>query len=606
MDRLCLAAALIAALLQPDLLAAQAPVAGPAPEVPRTTPAPRAVSYALIVGANTGGAGQQPLRYAETDAQRVAEVLTTLGGYEAERVTRLLQPSGADLFGTLDALEATFEGHGRAGESVRFFFYYSGHARSDALNVGAERIALTSLRERILELPASLSIVVLDACQSGAFSRSKGVGRAEDFSFNSVGELGTEGIAVMASSTGKELSQESDELQSSHFTHHLLVALRGAGDVNDDGAVTLSEAYDYAYGRTLSSTAVTRVGEQHVTLETELTGHGDVALTRPADASARVILPKKLAGRVLIQRTPSHTVMAEVEKLDGRAVMLAMPPGRYAATVRLTQHALRCPLVLSEGAMTDLSLDGCKRFELVPDVAKGGVSGGTSFAGGSHAPPGTARLSWQVYDGEPGDEGWFLELSTGPSQYVREDAYVERLREFGFKRSSGGGFLDLDITAGRRLLPHLAVGLGYMDLDARTYEYAPDPEQTFELDSWGAWAFAQGDLFVGPGRVLNVFVRGGAGYAAVETLLKARMLRPAGAQADDIVNTGFDDIEQSQSGLLVGAALGAQLNFTRWLGVQLQARYTHAGVLDNELGDSHDIGGLSVLFGLRLRTWEAP
>lgn len=607
MDRLCLAV-LVAALFQTSLpaVAQPQPALGPTPEIPVTAAAPRTISYALVVGANAGGGGQQRLRYAETDAQRVAEVLTTLGGYEAERVTRLLQPSGADLFGTLDQLEATFAAHGQAGEAVRFFFYYSGHARADALNVGDERIALAMLRERILGLPAALSIVVLDACQSGAFSRAKGVGKAEDFSFNSVGELGTAGVAVMASSTGKELSQESDELQSSHFTHHLLVALRGAGDVNDDGAVTLSEAYDYAYGRTLSSTALTRVGEQHVTLEMALTGHGDVALTRPVAASARMILPKALAARVLVQMTPSHSVMAEVEKVEGRALTLALPPGRYAATVRLKQHALRCPLVLAAGALTELSLDGCKRFELAPDIAKGGASNAFGFAGGSRRAASYTPSRWQVQDGELGDEGWFIELSTGSTRYVKDDDYEERLGEFGFSRTSGGGFFDVDVTLGRRLLPNLAIGLGYVDLDARAYEYTLDTEQTFELDAWGGWAFAQGDLFLGSGRLLNVFVRGGVGYAFADTLFKARMLQAADTDADDIVSTDLEDVEQPHSGVLLGAALGMQLNFTRWLGVQLQARYAYAPIIDNELGESHDVGGLAVLVGFRIRTWEEP
>jgi hypothetical protein len=64
--------------------------------------------------------------------------------------------------------------------------------------------------------------VVLDACQSGAFSGVKGASAAGDFSISSVRDLHSSGVAVMASSTGSELSQESSELKSSYFTHHLL------------------------------------------------------------------------------------------------------------------------------------------------------------------------------------------------------------------------------------------------------------------------------------------------------------------------------------------------------------------------------------------------
>ena len=91
----------------------------------------------------------------------------------------------------------------------------------------------------------------------------------------------------MASSSPQELSQESDELKGSYFTHHLVTALRGAGDADGDGRVSLDEAYRYAYRRTLASTARTQVGEQHVTLETDLAGQGDVPVTYPGRGAAR-------------------------------------------------------------------------------------------------------------------------------------------------------------------------------------------------------------------------------------------------------------------------------------------------------------------------------
>jgi len=585
------------ALVAAALFASGARAEGPAPESPV---AAQPISYALIIGSNAGGPGQQTLRYAEHDAQRVAEVLTTLGGYEADHVTRLLQPSGAELFATLERLEATFAEHSRAGQPTRFFFYYSGHARSDALNVGQDRVALATLRERILELPATLSVVVLDACQSGSFAHAKGVGKAEDFSFNSVGQLSTEGVAVMASSTGQELSQESDELQSSHFTHHLLVALRGGGDANGDGAVTLSEAYDYAYGRTLSSTSTTRVGEQHVTLETDLTGHGDVALTRPVDASAHVIVPKALAGRVLIQHVPTFSVAAELDKISGEAITLALPPGRYAATVRMRDHALRCPLVLRDGMRTPVELDGCKRIELAGDVAKGG-SRNLDY---EHAPRASASMAPPV---DERAEGWFLELSLGTTTYARGDEYEERLGDFGYER--GGpwiGTIDVELALGRRLLPNLAVGIGYFDLDALGYQSLADDSRTFELDSAGAWLFGQGDLPIGDRRLLNFFARAGVGYAFADTVFKARPVLPRGSQSDSITSRGLEDVEESYGGALFAGALGLHVNVSTIFGMQLQARYTYAPIVDNDLGDTHDVGGFSVLAGIRFRTWEAP
>ena len=307
------------------------------------------------MGSNAGGPGQADLRYAEADTERVADVLTALGGYQQEHVERLLHPTAAQLRAALERMRGEVESLSRQGVQSRFFFYYSGHARADALNLGREQVPLSELRERIESLPATLSIVVLDACQSGAFSRPKGAQQAADFSFNSVERLNAEGIAVVASSNERELSQESELLRSSYFTHHWLVALRGGGDHNGDGRVTLSEAYQYAYNHTLANTAESAVGEQHATLETNLRGQDDVALTQPALASSRLRVPAAFEGRVLVQALPSWSVLAELDKVSGQAVTLALPPGRYSATVRRGDRASRCSLVLQAARLASYS-----------------------------------------------------------------------------------------------------------------------------------------------------------------------------------------------------------------------------------------------------------
>ena len=49
--------------------------------------------------------------------------------------------------------------------------------------------------------------------------------------------------------------RESGDIEGSYFTHHMLSALRGAGDRDGNGVVTLAEAYQYAYAHTLGSVA---------------------------------------------------------------------------------------------------------------------------------------------------------------------------------------------------------------------------------------------------------------------------------------------------------------------------------------------------------------
>src|SRR5688500_6200215 len=206
--------------------------AGPATAASAPSDAPAPAALPLVVGSNLGGAAQPPLRYAENDARHMAALLRELGGYRPDHVQLALHPTRAQLYAALDVLTARAVTEAGAGRRPRVFFYYSGHARSSALNLGDEDVPLAELRERLIGLSDGLTIVVLDACQSGSFSRVKGAEPSADFSYNSLARLSATGVAVLASSSASELSQESDRLGSGYFTHHLLVGLRGAGDAS--------------------------------------------------------------------------------------------------------------------------------------------------------------------------------------------------------------------------------------------------------------------------------------------------------------------------------------------------------------------------------------
>lgn len=327
-------------------------------------------AYALVVSSAEGGAGQLPLQYADLDAQRVAEVLSDLGHYRGENIMQVQNPDREGLIDAMIEVQHQLRQHAQRGERSRLFFYYSGHARANALNLGDELFALPELRERLVGMGATVTVTVLDACQSGAFSHIKGTVPAADFSFNSTSQLNAEGLVVLASSAGSELSQESDDLAASFFTHHLLVALRGAGDLDQDGRVSLGEAYGYAYNRTLSTTSRTAVGGQHVTLETNLKGKGELVLSYPVDADAHVSLPAGLAGKLVFEQKSSGAVLVELEKASGSSIRLALPRGKYAAIVRAAGMARACELDLSSGGDVPLDLRTCHET-LASGAAKG-------------------------------------------------------------------------------------------------------------------------------------------------------------------------------------------------------------------------------------------
>jgi len=68
------------------------------------------------------------------------------------------------------------------------------------------------------------------------------------------------GYAFMTSSSASEAAQESSRLKRSFFTHNLISGMRGAADMNQDGRITLNEAYQFAFDGTLTQTEKTLAG----------------------------------------------------------------------------------------------------------------------------------------------------------------------------------------------------------------------------------------------------------------------------------------------------------------------------------------------------------
>jgi len=527
-------------------------------------------SFALVVGTNRGGPGQGDLRFAEDDARHVAELLGSLGHYEAGRVDLLVRPTLRQVEQALDALAARAAAARRQGGEVQALFYYSGHARASALNLGDEELPLVDLRARLAALPATLTIVLLDACQSGAISRVKGAEATADFSFNSVDRLTNSGIAVMASSSATELSQESELLRSSYFTHHLLVALRGAGDVDRDGRVTLAEAYRYAYDQTLAATAATAVGSQHATLETGLRGKGEVVLAYPASATAQLELPAALGGELLVRQEPAGTAMAEIHKARGLALRLALPPGRYVVIHREAgprQGVRRCDLALADGRTETLQLGSCPEVEAVTVAVKGA--------------------------GAPPRERWAFYAALGAID-ARHDRFVDRLGDFGFEESIYFGVPRFTLAASRALRRHFAVGLELGSLEERVFRRhstttLSGQDERFWWATYALAPFALADYPLWHDRLIP-FMRVGLGITFGRTSYQ---------EIDPVTQAVLSDDGGSSFGYALRAAAGVGIMPWKHVGFFGEVNATYAPTVTNLLGDVHDSGGLGVSLGLR-------
>ncbi len=440
---------------------------------------------AVVVGANVGATEDEPLRYAESDARRFRDLLVELGDVRSDRALLVLGGSPEDVLRGLTEVRGRAAEISRSGHRVLLFFYYSGHGDDDGLHLPRGTLPISQLRTELLQIPADLRITLLDACRS--LGRAKGVQRGAAFALTATPDSPRGTVELRASSAG-EAAQESEEYAGAVFTHFLISGLRGGADADQDGRVTLTELYSYAYRRTVLRTS-TGPALQHPAFAAELAGTGEVILTRPARASATLEVPSG-ADRYLIFSIPSAAVVGEM--LGGEISQLAVPPGRFLVARRSGSNTAVATADLTWGGrrkLTESDFQPIPREEL---VLRGGTLElrtrrieprvGVEFAPGSAqsvAARAGAALSW----------------SLGSFELELDAAYVG-----GNANTTGFNGTEQAVTGGPGLAWHtylgrwtMAMGVGVELRYSWQHLTRPDPTRTaqagfptFQNNSYGA------------------------------------------------------------------------------------------------------------------------
>jgi hypothetical protein len=284
---------------------------------------PVAPRRAVLVGSNAAIEGRSPLRFAHLDARAIADVLMTSGGFTANEVVVLLDPTPEQVLAALDAARTALAAQRDEGLLV---FYFSGHADQRALFPAGKELPLEQLRTRLSDQSAGVRIGIIDACRGGGWTQAKGFSPAAPFEVG-VPALSSEGTALLAASSGLEDAHEAESLQGSFFTHYFVAGLRGAADSTGDGQVTLSEAFAYANRLTIRDTASTSRVPQHPSFDLRLRGRQDVVLTTLSTASTQLVLAQTTGPLEVVQLSTGVTI---VEAAPGEQVLrLALPPGPY-------------------------------------------------------------------------------------------------------------------------------------------------------------------------------------------------------------------------------------------------------------------------------------
>lgn len=271
---------------------------------------------AIVFGHNGGAGGRAPLRYAETDAARVAKVLLETGRVERPNLKLLQGRPLAELFAALEWAAARAK-----AEPVLLVVYLSAHATAqDGLLPGAEQVAWKTLKRRVAATGAKARVTIVDACQSSGIVEAAAK-EAPAFTIEAEDRLTVQGDAFITSSAASEPSLEAGQLRGSVFTQHLVAGLRGAADTNQDGAVSLDEAYRFAYERTLAGES-----GQHPGLAVRLAGYGELTLSQVRDEGPGLLVPT--AAERLVVRDPAtrDVVLSAVRPVGQR---LVLPSGTF-------------------------------------------------------------------------------------------------------------------------------------------------------------------------------------------------------------------------------------------------------------------------------------
>ncbi|HEX7479940.1 MAG TPA: caspase family protein, partial [Polyangiales bacterium] len=161
--------------------------------------------FAVLVANDQGASDEAQLRYAESDASRMYDVLRDLGDFAPVNMVLLRNEHADTVRSTLIAVnERIREAMSLPDTQVVLLVYYSGHADAESLHLGGTKLAIRELTQLVRGSAASFRLVVLDACRSGALTRLKGGHIVAPFALGEDAALAGDGVAFLTASSANE------------------------------------------------------------------------------------------------------------------------------------------------------------------------------------------------------------------------------------------------------------------------------------------------------------------------------------------------------------------------------------------------------------------
>lgn len=329
-------------------------------------PVPSRASFALAIGTNAAPSSQVgPLRFADDDAIANAKLTTELGAktlllVETDADTRALHPELQAPPPTLEAVRQAFAKLGESlkaakadGQATELFVFYGGHGDVEngegyvALSSG-DRLWRRQLVELVREANADVTHVVVDACKSYFLALGRGPGgvrtpRSAPLVLDETELPASVGLVLSTSSASD--SHEWEAYQGGIFSHEVRSALRGAADVDGDGAVTYRELQAFVWAAN-ADIANRRFRPDVFTRAPE----GATELVRLPGASTLNLGPA--AAEHLYVEDANGTRLADFHLAAGQRLALVVPMGKLflRAATRAVEWVLpeNRPLRLAE------------------------------------------------------------------------------------------------------------------------------------------------------------------------------------------------------------------------------------------------------------------
>jgi len=247
-----------------DSVAAASPTAQKAV----TRPVPASRSWALLIGVE-GYQHVPKLQFCADDCQLLADALVEKCGFDRSRILLVsdtqtdtsLHPTRVNILAQLDRWLA------RPKKGDTLFMFFSGHGidekgtsylvpiECNGRDLEKTAVSTTDLMKYLARCRADWTVLFIDACHSGS-------GMSPQL-WDTLSKTDQDPRLVTLASSGMgQVSHEDPAIQHGVFAHFLVEGLRGQADArlpsrlnpairigNDDGSVTLTEAYNYTFDR---------------------------------------------------------------------------------------------------------------------------------------------------------------------------------------------------------------------------------------------------------------------------------------------------------------------------------------------------------------------